>query len=168
VATIGADGAPRLRTVVLRGAEPSARALRFHTDRRSAKVPEIAADPRVSVHFYDARAKVQLRIAARATIHGTDAVAEAAWQRTSEMGRRCYLEEPAPGTPSAAPTSGLTEAQEAAVPRGAAAEPGRANFAVVTLDVRSIEWLYLAARGHRRARFDWDEDGRPAQTWLVP
>ena len=32
-------------------------------------------------------------------------------------------------------------------------------------DIESIEWLYLAAKGHRRARFDISNN---KQNWLVP
>ena len=31
--------------------------------------------------------------------------------------------------------------------------------------LRSIEWLYLAAKGHRRARFDLENN---KDAWLVP
>ncbi len=54
LATLGRDGAPQLRTVVLRGFDPAARSLSIHTDRRSAKVAELAADPRAALHVYDA------------------------------------------------------------------------------------------------------------------
>lgn len=63
LATRGADGAPRLRSVILRGADAAARRARFHTDRRSAKVAEIAADPRVALLLWDPRSRVQLRLA---------------------------------------------------------------------------------------------------------
>lgn len=168
LATLGLDGAPRLRTVVLRGAEPAERSLRIHTDHRSAKVAEIAAETRVGLHFYDPGAKIQLRIAATAVVHGESRLADGAWARTPAMARRCYLAQPAPGTPSDAPLSGLTAEHESALPRGAESEAGRENFAVLRLTVESIEWLYIAARGHRRARFDWRADGRMAATWLVP
>jgi pyridoxamine 5'-phosphate oxidase len=36
VATIGGDGAPQARTVILRACDPAAQRLRFHTDARSA------------------------------------------------------------------------------------------------------------------------------------
>ena len=31
--------------------------------------------------------------------------------------------------------------------------------------IKSIEWLYLAAKGHRRAKFDLETN---KDTWLVP
>jgi hypothetical protein len=56
IATVGRDGAPRIRTTVLRRFEPAARRLTRHTDRRAAKLTDIAHEPRVAVHVYDARA----------------------------------------------------------------------------------------------------------------
>ncbi len=61
LATVGADGAPRARTVVLRAVERETRTLRLHTDRRSAKAAEIARNPNVALVFWDARARLQLR-----------------------------------------------------------------------------------------------------------
>lgn len=68
-----------LRSVVLRGTRRRGRRLCFHTDRRSRKVADMAADPRVALLFYDGPSAVQLRVAARATVHGEDALARAAW-----------------------------------------------------------------------------------------
>ena len=31
--------------------------------------------------------------------------------------------------------------------------------------IKSIEWLYLAAKGHRRAKFDLENN---KDTWLIP
>lgn len=55
VATIGLDGRPRVRTVVLRGVEPSGARLRVHTDARAGEIAEFDADPRVALHGYDAK-----------------------------------------------------------------------------------------------------------------
>ncbi|PWG73847.1 pyridoxamine 5'-phosphate oxidase, partial [Enterococcus hirae] len=46
LATVGTDGSAAARTVVLRSATKVSRLLTFHTDRRSAKLREIAAEPR--------------------------------------------------------------------------------------------------------------------------
>jgi len=35
----------------------------------------------------------------------------------------------------------------------------------VRCKIKSIEWLYLAAKGHRRARFELDNN---KEYWLVP
>ena len=62
VATIGIDDTPHLRTVVLRGCDVELQRLRFHTDKRSAKVLEMSAKPDAAIHCYDAGLKIQLRL----------------------------------------------------------------------------------------------------------
>lgn len=161
LATLRTDGRPAARTVVLRSADPEGRTLRFHTDRRSSKFVEIAADPRVSMHFYDPAAKVQLCIDGRATGHAEDELADMAWRGTRPMSRVCYRVEPGSGSEIETP-----HAARVASP-GVDGEAGRANFSAVTIAVDSIEWLYLAAQGHRRAQFRWRGQGLGA-TWLVP
>ena len=44
-------------------------------------------------------------------------------------------------------------------------EEGYKNFTVIKCYIKSIEWLYLAAKGHRRAKFDFKTN---VSTWLVP
>jgi hypothetical protein len=156
LATIGLDGAPRARTLVLRGFDPAARTLRLHTDARSAKVAELAAEPRCALHGYDAAGGLQLRLTGRATVHD-DAVAEAAWQASRPSSRACYAIAPGPGTPVAEPPP---------APRDP--EAGRRHFRAILLRFERLEWLDLAASGHRRARFAWPAEGPPATTWLVP
>lgn len=161
VATLGRDGAPSLRTVVLRAADTDARLLRFHTDVRSSKFAEIEAAPRVAMHFYDAAKKIQLRVDGIASLHRDDQVASQAWEATRPFSRLCYQSELAPGTvvdrPRASQTDASTEISALA----------RDNFAAVCISIRAIEWLYLAAHGHRRARFTWQVDRRQA-VWLAP
>jgi hypothetical protein len=45
---------------------------------------------------------------------------------------------------------------------------GRERFCAVDIEVESLEWLYLAAHGHRRARFRRRGDGSVEAGWLVP
>ena len=87
LATVGADGGPRLRTVVLRAADPAEGTLRFHCDRRSDKASEILADPACALSAYDAAAKIQIRVEGRAALHTDDALAEAAWTGSRAMSR---------------------------------------------------------------------------------
>ncbi len=44
-------------------------------------------------------------------------------------------------------------------------EEGYKNFTVIQCKIKSIEWLYLAAKGHRRAKFNLENN---KDTWLVP
>ncbi len=153
------DVAPRLRTVVLRGCEPDARRLRFHTDRRSAKVAEIEADPAGAVLVYDPKQKIQLRLDCMLSIHIHDDLARAAWAATRDFSRICYQVMRAPGEAVSDP---------AAVPFSAEdSHDGADHFAVITAQITRIEWLYLAHQGHRRAAFIW-QDGDWQGRWLVP
>lgn len=161
VVTIGRDGTPQPRIVVNRGYDPQTRTLRFHTDARSHKLDELRADSRVAVHVYDAKAKIQLRIQAIATIHSDDALHQSAWDATRDFSRICYRVMSAPG-------DALDDPAVLGFTAGERDDEGVENFIAVTLAIQSLEWLYLASQGHRRARFVWDEAGQMMQTWLVP
>ena len=158
LATIGRDGAPRARTVVLRGVDAGCRRVRFHSDMRSAKCAELGEDARAALHFYDAEAKLQLRLEGRAVLHCADATAQAAWQAAGLSARRTYAIEPGPGVF----LDGPDEAAFAADPTAAFA-----RFVVVELAVASIEWLYLRAEGHRRLLFTQTGATRAAR-WRAP
>jgi pyridoxine/pyridoxamine 5'-phosphate oxidase len=161
LATLGPDGAPRLRTVVLREADAETGILRFHCDRRSDKAAEIAANPACALMAYDAAAKTQIRVEGRAALHTDDAVAEAAWAGSRAMSRVCYGAEPGPGTT-------LPAGDAYTVPdETAATTAGRPHFAAVLLRAERLEYLYLDRRGHRRAA--WRRNGSGwCGTWLAP
>lgn len=154
LATIGADGTPRLRAMVLRGFDAATRSLRLHTDARAAKAADIKADPRAAMHVHDPAAQIQLRLSGTATLHHGDAVSAAGWAASLEFSRMCYAIEPAPGGLAAAPP---------AAPRDA--EAGLPNFAVILFSFAVMEWLWLDAGGHRRACFDFATGDAH---WLVP
>jgi hypothetical protein len=156
LASIGLDGAPRQRTLVLRGWQPATRRLRLHTDGRAAKVTELARDRRAALLAYDAAAGVQLRLDGTAELHAMDALAEAAWAGSRPTSRLCYGAAIAPGTPVEVP------------PPAPVSPDGRRNFIAIEFEVRRLEWLWLAAEGHRRAAFAWDPAGELAATWLAP
>lgn len=157
VATVGPDGAPRARTMVLRRFDPAARRLTLHTDQRAGKIADIARNPSVALHVYDARAALQIRLATRAQVHANDAVARASWAASAPTSLTVYTISPAPGTAVTAPP-----------PAPAGQETGFSNFAVLALTFDTLEWLWLHHSGHRRARFDWTADGAFRATWLVP
>jgi pyridoxine/pyridoxamine 5'-phosphate oxidase len=164
LASVGADGGPRVRTLVLRGVEPGARLLRLHTDRRSPKAAEFAADPRAELCAYDPKAKIQIRARGRVAVHLDDAVGRAAWDASQPGARVCYRAPAGPGTPLAEPALGDPTAAARAP---AHPDDGREHFSALSLTVERLEWLYLAARGHRRAAFDWS-GGAWTGRWLAP
>ena len=158
IATI-AHGLPALRTVVLRGFDPVLRTLTFHTDVRSAKVAALIANPMAALHAYDAGQKIQIRATGPVTLHEADDAADGAWERSSPPARRTYAILPAPGTAIASPADADLDGQDLAATR--------AVFRRADLTITHLEWLYLAATGHRRARFTWTDDAL-SSTWLVP
>lgn len=166
LATVGADGAPQVRTVVLRAADPEARLVLCHTDLRSAKLAEIAAQPRVAWHFHEPALKLQLRLSGTASRHVDDALAEARWQASSPGSRRCYLTGRAPGSPLAQWDSGLPPGVVGRRPSVAETLPGRVHFAVVSTQVDLIDVLWLSSQGHRRVRFHWEGGWRGG--WVSP
>lgn len=161
LATVDAEGRPRLRTVVLRASDAGAGTLRFHCDRRSDKALEIAQSGRAALHVYDRAAKLQLRLEARASLHVDDAIADAAWAGALAMSRVCYGVEPAPGT--ALPAGDAYTLPE----EDPAARVGRENFCAVVLSAERLDLLYLDRRGHRRAVFFREGEDRRG-TWVAP
>ncbi|MFM7245197.1 MAG: pyridoxamine 5'-phosphate oxidase family protein [Planctomycetaceae bacterium] len=145
LATIGADGAPQARTVVLRYLDTARGEIRFHTDIRSPKVAAMRHDPRVALHWYDPAMRVQVRIPAVATIHHGDAVAVDALSRSAAMSRACYAAAHGPGTTLAEfPSSPTAPAEGDDAPLLA--------FAVVACRFDAVELLCLHAVGHQRVR----------------
>ncbi len=158
--TIAADGAPSVRVVVLRGFDAEARSLRFHTDIRSRKIYEIAANPVIAVHAYDPVAKIQIRLTGRAQVHVDDAVQASAWQATRSFSRACYRTEPSPGAE-------IPDGGAFAMPGADDPDAGLEHFRAVVMRFDRLEWLYLAAGGHRRALFLWSDESEDV-AWLVP
>lgn len=165
LATVGRDGTPQVRSVILRAVEPQSTTLRFHTDARAEKILEIEAQPTVAFHAYDVRAKLQLRLKGEAQVHADDALTEQAWAESRPMSRTCYRMEPDPGTLLDAPDAYQPGSTVDVLP--GATDAGYAQFRAVVVQVTQLEWLYLAAAGHRRAR--WTRQGTQwSGRWLAP
>lgn len=151
LATIGTDGMPQARTVVLRAVDTTAATLDIHTDLNSAKVVELRADPRAALHVWDSSPHLQMRIEAEVTILSGAKVADI-WARVPEASRLAYGSRPAPGQP-------IEDAL------GYDKSPDPAAFAVLRLSVQAIDALHLGT-DHRRARFVRADEW--AGQWLAP
>lgn len=151
LATIGTDGMPQARTVVLRATDRSAATLDLHTDLHSAKVAELRANPRASLHVWNPSPHLQVRIEAEVAILTGAAVADI-WERVPEPSRMAYGSLPAPGQPIA---DALDYDKS----------PDQAAFAVLRLSVQAIDAVHLG-HDHRRARFN-RADGWTGR-WLAP
>ncbi len=164
VATL-AYGEVSLRTVVLRKTLPEERELRFHTDIRSPKWNELLINPSISALFYDSEERIQLRVKGKAVLHHTDDLTAKAWQTTSLSSRKCYLTLHSPSSFTDSSTSGLSEEIEQEKFTLSESEAGYENFGIVSIQVQSIDWLWLNHAGHRRAFFDYS-DG--SFQWMIP
>ena len=154
-----------IRTVVLRKAFPLLKELRFHTDIRSNKWIEFQKNDSIRALFYDASTRVQIRVKGRAILHFNDTITAEAWQKTTLSSRRCYLTEASPSSFSTIATSGLSAEIEQEKFTLAESEMGAKNFGIVSIQVKSMEWLWLNHAGHRRAFFDYEND---CFRWMIP
>ena len=151
LATIGTNGLPQARTVVLRAADRSSATLDIHTDLHSAKVAELRANPGAALHVWDTSPHLQIRIEAEVAILSGPEVMEI-WERVPASSRLAYGSTPAPGQPV---SDALAYAKS----------PDPDAFGVLRLAVQAIDALHLGP-DHRRARFLRD-DGWAGQ-WLAP
>jgi pyridoxamine 5'-phosphate oxidase len=159
VSTIGLDGRPKSRVMILRKADGGEKTLRLHADVRTQKWPELARTPAISVSLYDVSQRVQLRMEGTAMLHNQDDVARAAWVGSQPMSRVGYGSVPGPGALIDNPDKfTLPENTEMA-------EAGYGNFGAIIVSIQSIEWLHLKQRQNRRAIFDLVNE--KAQ-WVVP
>jgi hypothetical protein len=164
--TTGTDGCS-LRTVILRELILPDRILVCHTDARARKAQEIRNSHQVSWLFYHPEVKVQLRISGRAKLHTDDQFADDQWAATKITSRLNYCSAIPPGRRIDEPSSGLPDFLLNKIPTFLETQRCRKNFMAISCEIDSIDWLILKALGHRRARFDWEEN-RLAATWLIP
>ena len=153
------------RIVVLRKSDKNKNVLQFHTDLRSPKVNILKKNKNASLVFYDKEEKIQLRIKVICEINNKNSLTEESWKKTQHISRRCYLTDSGPGSISENPTSGMISKLEDFDYTMEQSEKGYENFTVIKCEIKSIEWLYLAAKGHRRALFDLENNNK---NWLVP
>ena len=153
------------RIVVLRKSDQKNSLVQFHSDIRSDKIQKLKKNPNAAMLFYDKEEKIQVRLKVECTVNHNNDVTKESWSKTQHISRKCYLVDNGPGTESGIPTSGLKPELDNFEFTMEQSEEGYKNFTVIQCKVKSIEWLYLAAKGHRRARFDIETN---KDTWLGP
>ena len=153
------------RIVVLRKSDRENNLLQFHTDFRSPKVDMLKKNKNASLLFYDKEEKIQLRVIVECEINNQNSITEESWKKTQHISRRCYLTDIAPGTVCDKPKSGMMSKLDNFDYTIEETEQGYKNFTVIQCKLKSVEWLYLAAKGHRRAKFDFV---KKSENWLIP
>lgn len=158
--TVDAEQRPQARTLVLRQSRSPRRMLTFHTDVRSPKWQEMAANPAVTVLGYCLQRRLQLRLAGRVSYYaaGSD-IARQAWQALPQHTRQTYQG----GPPGEIPIPANK------MPAVHAADSGEPHFGVVILQVTTLEGYQLQRNDNQRALFRYAPDGElKACQWLNP
>ena len=155
------------RVVVLRQFNSPNMVLNFHTDFRSPKVFSLQQNNNSLFVFYDHKLKIQLRIKTISTINNQNKVTEEMWDKTKLFSRKCYLTEKAPSSPTNLPEDGIDESLGGKEPTFEESEKGYKNFTVVQNQIKQIDWLYLAASGHRRLKIIIEKK-IPSFQWIIP
>ena len=153
------------RIVVLRKADNKNSLVQFHSDIRSDKIEKLKKNSKAAMLFYDKEEKIQVRLKIECIVNHNNNVTKESWSKTQHISRKCYLVDNGPGTESDNHTSGLKPELDNFEFTMEQSEEGYKNFTVIQCKIKSIEWLYLAAKGHRRARFDLENN---KENWLVP
>ena len=153
------------RIVVLRKSDQLNNTVQFHSDIRSDKIEKLKKNAKAAMLFYDKDEKIQVRLKIECVVNHNNEITKESWSKTQHISRKCYLVDNGPGSESASPTSGLKPELDNFEFTMEQSEEGYKNFTVIQCKIKLIEWLYLAAKGHRRARFNLETK---KDTWLVP
>jgi len=155
------------RIVVLRGINKNEKKIWFHSDIRSNKIKFLKSNSQANFLFYDKKEKIQLKIFGSIKINYKNEITKKSWEKTAHMSRQCYLGDKDPGSNTLKPTSGLAEKIDDLKYTIEESEIGYENFCVIETYIKSIEWLYLASKGHRRAYFNLHKK-ELEKKWLIP
>ena len=153
------------RIIVLRKSDQKNNIVQFHSDIRSDKIEKLKKNSKAAMLFYDKEEKIQVRLKVECVINHDNDITKESWSKTQHISRKCYLVGHGPGTESNTPTSGLKPELDNFEFTMEQSEVGYKSFTVIQCKIKSMEWLYLAAKGHRRARFDLENN---KDTWLIP
>lgn len=158
LATVTTAGVAANRTVVFRSWLPDGNTLTLITDRRSAKVTDIAAHPWAEACWYFTTSREQFRLAGPIQVVSAadSALAPArqqAWENLSDQARQQFYW-PHPGQPRSA--------DAAFEPRAIAATPPD-TFCLVLLTPHQVDHLEL--RGDPQSRTLYSQ--QPDYTWQV-
>ena len=155
------------RVVVLRQFDSPNMVLNFHTDFRSPKILGLQQNNNSLLVFYDHKLKIQLRIKTTSTINNQNKVTQEMWEQTKLFSRKCYLTEKAPSSSTDLPEDGIDQSLGGREPTIEESERGYKNFTVVQNQIQQIDWLYLAASGHRRLKIILEKQ-IPSFQWIIP
>ena len=142
LATVAADGTPRVRTLVFRGWSGAAQ-LELYTDGRSSKTAELTHQSQVELCWLLSKAKQQYRLRGTA-VQVAAAADQSQWRSLSPSGRALWGW-PHPGQPFQSEAPFHQELPEDA--------PIPQHFIVVQISIQQVELLDLSYHPHQRLRW---------------
>jgi len=150
LATLGLDGAPRLRTLVFRGWAGPAQ-LDLLTDGRSSKAAELVEEPRVELCWLLPKARSQFRLRGRRLPLSPERYQAARGQHWHQLhpGARALWGWPEPGAPFDAGGPFPAELADGT--------PLPDCFEVLRIAIEQVELLELTAHPHQRRRWCADQ-----------
>ena len=143
LATVSADGTPRVRTLVFRGWNSKGE-LELLTDVRSDKPAELLTQPRVELCWLFRKAREQFRMRGSAVLVSAEEEPEALldhWQRLSPSGRMVWAW-PSPGEPFDSQGPWPQEVVDA--------QPVSAHLLIMRISLDRVEQLDLKPHPHLR------------------
>lgn len=152
LATVGMDGAPKLRTIILRRFDLTNATISFVTDRRAGKVRDIAANPRVSLAGYDPSSNVQLRSEGMAIVVEDDDERNAMWATLRPHTHVLFTTPFAPGTKLS-----VHDQAQRQVP--AHSDVPHEHYCLIRIHLDRVELLDLSAEPHARHGFRRGQQG---------
>ncbi len=164
--TLGRDGFPAARTVILRKTIRPERVLLCHSDWRAQKIAQIQAHDQVLWHGWHPKHRIQLRLRGRATLHRDDALADQEWSRASDSSRLSYSATQPPSTEMNSLAQAQAKHSSYEALETVDTEPWRAHFCVIRSQIEAFDYLLLDRSGHRRAQFRWEQDHWQG-SWVV-
>ena len=158
-ASIDPQGAPAVRTVVLREVIAAEHRIRFYSDQRSPKITGLQRDARMALVGYDTAHRTQLRMTGAVTLLG-DSARRRAWDALSAHQLVDYQSPVPPGT-TLTPTSAGAGVSDTVASPPTGADAGYAHFCVVDVQLDQLDWLDLSDKARPfRAHF-----ARLGDTW---
>ena len=155
---------PELRTVILRTVDEKSSSIYFHTDIRSKKLIDIKKNNSVGALFYDSGRRIQLRIQGLASVDSNSDSTKKIWRSMRDESKLCYM---GPFAPSSTIESFLPNLPENSLNEIDQEDDklGYSRFCRVKIVFKTLDWLQLHHKGHKRLQFKFEDKIR--SKWIA-
>ncbi|MDO6692160.1 pyridoxamine 5'-phosphate oxidase family protein [Aliiglaciecola sp. 3_MG-2023] len=157
LATINHKNQPEVRTVVFRGFLETTGSLLIHTDIRSKKIQDIAANNHAQICWYFSQSREQFRFTGSIQVITAQSKQQSLrlqhWQQLSESAKQSYFWD-TPGEILA-----LDDEFQSHANQSNPTQPMSDNFCVLLFSVTEVDHLQLKPTPHIRNRFVFNRHG---------